>query len=62
MARASEEVKKFLRAAASKGGKMRAELHSEEELSEWASMGGWPKGRPRGKRKKKARPGGQKER
>jgi len=62
MARASEEVKKFLRAAASKGGKMRAELHSQAELSEWASKGGWPKGRPRGKRKKPARKRGQKAR
>ena len=54
MARASEEVKKFLRAAASKGGKTRAARHSKAEMSEWASKGGWPKGRPRGKRKKAA--------
>jgi hypothetical protein len=54
MAEASDEVKKFLRAAASKGGKARAERHSEAELSEWASKGGWPKGRPRGKGKKTA--------
>ena len=54
MVKASEEIKKFLRAAASKGGKTRAKRHSKAELSEWASKGGWPKGRPRGKRKKQA--------
>ncbi len=54
MSEATDEVKKFLRAAASKGGKARAERHSEAELSKWASKGGWPKGRPRGKRKQAA--------
>jgi hypothetical protein len=54
MSEATDEVRKFLRAAGSKGGKTRAERHSEAELSKWASKGGWPKGRPRGKRKKEA--------
>ena len=54
MSEAPDEVKKFLRAAGSKGGKSRAARHSEAELSKWASKGGWPKGRPRGKRKKQA--------
>jgi hypothetical protein len=54
MVRASEEVRKFLRSVGRKGGKARAEGHTKAELSEWASMGGWPRGRPRGKRKKQA--------
>jgi hypothetical protein len=50
MTEASDEIKRFLREAASKGGKERAKRYSKAELTEWAKKGGWPKGRPRGKR------------
>ena len=50
MTEASEEIKRFLREAASKGGKARAKRHSKAELKRWAKKGGWPKGKPRGKR------------
>jgi len=33
--------------AGRRGGKARAKKHSREQLSKWASLGGWPKGRPR---------------
>lgn len=33
--------------AGRKGGKARAKKYPPEQLSEWASKGGWPKGRPR---------------
>ena len=49
MTEASDEIKRFLREAASKGGKERAKRHSKAELTEWAKKGGWPKGRPRWK-------------
>ena len=39
--------------AGRKGGKARAKKYSHSQLSEWASMGGWPKGRPRKKSKPK---------
>jgi len=38
--------------AGRKGGKARAKQHTHEQLSEWASKGGWPKGRPRKQTKK----------
>ena len=33
--------------AGRKGGRARAKKYSPEQLSEWAKLGGWPKGRPR---------------
>jgi hypothetical protein len=33
--------------AGRRGGKARAKKHTREELSKWAKLGGWPKGRPR---------------
>ena len=33
--------------AGSRGGKARAKKYTHEQLSKWASKGGWPKGRPR---------------
>jgi len=36
--------------AGRRGGKARAKKYSTEQLSEWAKLGGWPKGRPRKKR------------
>ncbi|MGD0014171.1 MAG: hypothetical protein ABSD56_07075 [Bryobacteraceae bacterium] len=33
--------------AGRRGGKARAAKYSAEQLSEWAKLGGWPKGRPR---------------
>ena len=41
--------------AGRRGGKARAERHSHAQLSEWAKLGGWPKGRPRKKTKRKKR-------
>jgi len=38
--------------AGRRGGKARAERHSHEQLSAWAKLGGWPKGRPRKKTKR----------
>lgn len=33
--------------AGRRGGKARAKKYSRQQMSEWASKGGWPKGRPR---------------
>jgi hypothetical protein len=33
--------------AGRRGGKARAKKHTREQLSKWASLGGWKKGRPR---------------
>ena len=33
--------------AGRKGGKARAAKYSKEQLAEWGSKGGWPKGRSR---------------
>jgi hypothetical protein len=38
--------------AGRRGGAARAKKHSAEQLSEWGSLGGWPKGRPRKSPKK----------
>jgi len=33
--------------AGRRGGKALAKKHTREQLSKWASLGGWKKGRPR---------------
>ena len=33
--------------AGKRGGKARAKKYTVEQLSEWAKLGGWPKGVPR---------------
>jgi hypothetical protein len=47
----SAEVLEFFKRTGAKGGKARAARHSKKQLSEWAKLGGRPKGN--GKRKKK---------
>jgi hypothetical protein len=37
--------------AGRRGGKARAEKYSTQQLREWAKLGGWPKGRPRKKKR-----------
>jgi hypothetical protein len=41
--------------AGRRGGKARAKKYSPEQLREWAKLGGWPKGRPRKKKKRRTR-------
>jgi len=48
------DVLEYFRKTGSLGGKARAEGHSKEQLSEWAKLGG----RPKGSGKKKAKKGG----
>jgi hypothetical protein len=45
-----KEVMKYFQKTGAEGGKARAERHSKKQLSEWAKLGG----RPRGSSKKKA--------
>jgi general stress protein YciG len=42
--RIPKDVMEFFRKTGSMGGKARASKHSKEQLSEWARMGGRPKG------------------
>jgi hypothetical protein len=51
------EVLKFFQRTGAQGGKARAERHSKKELSEWAKLGGRPKGNSK-KRKTVAKKGG----
>ena len=37
--------------AGRRGGKARAKKYPPEKLREWAKLGGWPKGRPRKKKR-----------
>lgn len=37
--------------AGRRGGKARAKRYSPEQLRVWAKLGGWPKGRPRKKKR-----------
>ena len=46
-------IREFLARIGRKGGKARAKHHSKAELSEWAKLGG----RPRGSGKKSAKKG-----
>jgi hypothetical protein len=45
-----EDVLEYFRKTGAAGGKSRAEKHSKKQLSEWAKLGG----RPKGSGKKKA--------
>jgi hypothetical protein len=47
-----KEVLKFFQKTGAEGGKARAEKHSKKQLSEWAKLGGRPKGS--GKNQKQA--------
>ena len=49
--RIPEDVMEYFKKTGSMGGKARAKKHSKEQLSEWAKLGGRPKGS--GKRKKR---------
>jgi hypothetical protein len=49
--RIPEDVMEYFRKTGSKGGKMRAMKYSKRQLSEWAKLGG----RPRGSGTKKTR-------
>ena len=50
-----EDVLEFFRKTGSIGGKKRAKRHSKKQLSEWAKLGGRPKGSGK---KKQTRKGG----
>jgi hypothetical protein len=39
-----EDVMEYFRKTGSMGGKARAKKHSQEQLREWAKLGGRPKG------------------
>jgi hypothetical protein len=57
--RIPDDVMEYFRKTGAMGGKARAKNHTPEELSEWAKMGGRPKGS--GKKqaaKKQAKKGG----
>ncbi len=47
-------VLKYFQKTGAEGGKARAEKHSKKQLSEWAKLGG----RPKGSGKKQAKKGG----
>jgi hypothetical protein len=49
-----EEVLEYFRKTGAMGGKARAEKHSKKQLSQWAKLGG----RPKGSGKRKAKKGG----
>ena len=42
--RIPEDVMEYFRKTGAMGGKTRAKKHSTEQLSEWAKLGGRPKG------------------
>jgi hypothetical protein len=52
--RIPDEVMEYFRKTGSLGGKARAKAHSKEQLSQWAKLGG----RPKGSGKKQAKKGG----
>jgi hypothetical protein len=43
--------------AGRRGGKARAKKYPPEQLRKWAKLGGWPKGRPRKKKRQTERRG-----
>jgi hypothetical protein len=51
------EVLKFFQKTGAEGGKARAKKHSKKQLSEWAKLGGRPKGSGT-KQTKKTKKGG----
>jgi hypothetical protein len=53
-----ENVLKYFRATGAEGGKARAEKHSKKQLSEWAKLGGRPKGSGKKTAKAVAKKGG----
>jgi hypothetical protein len=52
-----EDVLEYFRKTGAQGGKARAESHSKKQLSEWAKLGGRPKGSGK-KRKTTTKKGG----
>ena len=52
--RIPDEVMAYFKKTGAMGGKARAKKHSKEQLSEWAKLGG----RPKGTGKKKVKKGG----
>jgi hypothetical protein len=52
-----KEALKFFQETGAEGGKARAKKHSKKQLSEWAKMGGRPKGSGK-KQTKKTKKGG----
>jgi hypothetical protein len=52
--RIPDDVLEYFRKTGASGGKSRARKHSKEQLSEWAKLGG----RPKGTLKKRAKKGG----
>jgi hypothetical protein len=46
-----KDVLEFFERTGRKGGKARAKRHSKEQLSEWAKLGGRPKGSGKKQRK-----------
>ena len=53
--RIPEDVMEYFRRTGAMGGKMRAKKHSKEQLSEWGTMGGRPKGSGKRQAKKDGR-------
>ncbi|MGA2183817.1 MAG: hypothetical protein ABSH47_12370 [Bryobacteraceae bacterium] len=53
-AKLPKEVLKFFQKTGAEGGKARAKKHSKKQLSEWAKLGG----RPKGSGKKRTKKGG----
>jgi hypothetical protein len=51
-----DDVMEYFRKSGAMGGKARAKKHSHEQLSEWAKLGGRPKGS--GKKRKATKKGG----
>jgi len=54
--RIPDDVMEYFRKTGAMGGKARANKHSKEQLSEWAKLGGRPKGS--GKKQKSTKKGG----
>jgi hypothetical protein len=48
-----KEILKFFQQTGAEGGKARAKKHSKKQLSEWAKLGGRPKGSGKKQAKKK---------
>jgi len=48
-----EDILAYFRKTGAQGGKARAEKHSKKQLSEWAKLGGRPKGSGKKKATKK---------
>ena len=49
--RIPDDVMEYFRKTGAMGGKARAKKHTKEQLSEWAKLGGRPKGSGKGKKK-----------